>query len=422
MNVYSFVAISIFYLNLPLCLYVLLMEPRSRLHQIFFLVSLSTGLWNLLAGFIMVAETKDTMLLWFRLAAIPAITFFPLVLHFALVLTGSPRKKWLLILIYGLGLIAHYRNWTSFFMFDDIVRVGSSWIFLPATKSPWMYLWLAYSQSCVIAALVLLFRWSRRAPTVRARKQARIIFTSLLLFLLTASIGDYLVAPRLQIPTVSPLLDFFFLVGTVYAVVRYRFLSITHQTISGDVIEAIEVPIMLLSPAAVILKANRAASIALGIDEKDAIGKDLKDLVGGTPALHDGIRRLLRGAVETFGCMLHLDHQPPERTMEVKLSVVKDEFEEPIGIMLAGQVMSGLAPFLQRHQITPREWEVVGYVVSGMKNRAIAALLGISERTVKNHVASVYDKLDVVNRVGLAGMLHDHNLFAVVPAQPPKKA
>ena len=421
MSAYSFVAISIFYLNLPLCLYVLLLDRRSRLHQIFFLMSLTAGLWNLLAGFMMAAGTEEGMLLRFRLAAIAGITLFPLILHFTLVLTGHRRTWWRLLLIYGPAFAAHYRNWTSFFMFEDIVGIGSSWVFLPAYLSPWMYLWLVYSQGTIIVALALLFRWTRRAPSRRAKKQAKIVFSSLLLFLLTASIGDYLVAPRLHIPSVSPLFHIIFLAGTVYAVVRYRFLSITHQTMSGDIIEALDVPILLLSPEAVILKVNRAASIELSIGEKNAIGRGFVEFLGDSNLLRDGIRRLLRGNVEKIGCMLHLDHQPPARTLEVKLSAVKDEFGEIIGILLAGQVMSGLAPFLQRYQITPREWEVVGYVVSGVTNRAIAGFLSISERTVKNHIASVYGKLDVPNRVGLVGMLRDHNLFAVVPPRPGEK-
>jgi DNA-binding CsgD family transcriptional regulator len=418
MSAYSFVAVSLFYVNLALCLYVLLLDRRSRMHQVFFLMSLAAGLWNLLAGFIMPAGTRDVMLLWFHLAAIAGITFFPLTLHFVLALTGRSSKWWLLLLIYGPAIVAHYRNWTSFFMFDDIVRVGTSWVFQPAYASPWMYLWLVYSQGVIIIALVLLYRWSRQASSPRARTQARIVFTSLLLYLLTASIGDYLIAPRLQIPSVSPLLDFIFVVGTVYAVARYRFLSITSQTVSGDIIESLEVPILLLSPAAVILKANRAAALALGTEVHNAVGRGIVEFVGDPGMLHDGIRRLLRGTVEKVGCTLGLAREQSAGTLEVKLTTVKDDFGEVIGILFEGRAMSGLAPFLLRYQITPREWEVIGYVASGVGNRAIAASLFISERTVKNHLANVYNKLDVASRVGLVGILRDHNLFAVAPAPP----
>jgi FixJ family two-component response regulator len=46
-------------------------------------------------------------------------------------------------------------------------------------------------------------------------------------------------------------------------------------------------------------------------------------------------------------------------------------------------------------QLTPREHEVMGLVVSGYHNREIAEKLGISVRTVEVHKAHVMSKLDV---------------------------
>ncbi len=48
--------------------------------------------------------------------------------------------------------------------------------------------------------------------------------------------------------------------------------------------------------------------------------------------------------------------------------------------------------------LTPRETEVLELVAEGLPNKAIAAQLGISDQTVKFHVASICAKLGAANR------------------------
>ena len=50
--------------------------------------------------------------------------------------------------------------------------------------------------------------------------------------------------------------------------------------------------------------------------------------------------------------------------------------------------------------LTPRERDVLELVALGLSNHAIAARLGISDHTVKFHLASVFGKLDVTTRTG----------------------
>lgn len=52
--------------------------------------------------------------------------------------------------------------------------------------------------------------------------------------------------------------------------------------------------------------------------------------------------------------------------------------------------------------LSERERQVLTMVAEGMSNREIASRLGIAERTVKFHRASVYEKLGVSNSVQLA--------------------
>ena len=67
---------------------------------------------------------------------------------------------------------------------------------------------------------------------------------------------------------------------------------------------------------------------------------------------------------------------------------------------IAGQ----LARRMSRVQLSPREQEVLEFVVHGLTNREIADLMHLSHRTVRNHVVSCLDKLRVRDRTEAAAV------------------
>jgi len=61
--------------------------------------------------------------------------------------------------------------------------------------------------------------------------------------------------------------------------------------------------------------------------------------------------------------------------------------------------------------LTQREIEIMQMVAQGLRNRAIAARLSISEGTVKVHLHNMYEKLGVDGRVGLTLYAQQHGLL-----------
>ncbi len=77
--------------------------------------------------------------------------------------------------------------------------------------------------------------------------------------------------------------------------------------------------------------------------------------------------------------------------------------ESPIDPKVARQLLSArsAAP-TARPELTPREDEVLGLVRQGLANKQIARRLGISERTVKAHLTSVFARIGVTDRTQAA--------------------
>jgi DNA-binding NarL/FixJ family response regulator len=84
-------------------------------------------------------------------------------------------------------------------------------------------------------------------------------------------------------------------------------------------------------------------------------------------------------------------------------------------VHLASSCRGAATPALTRlvSPLSDREWEIARPAWDGESSRVIAQRLFLSVRTVDNHLASVYRKLGLPGREGLA-MLFDGN-----PANPP---
>jgi DNA-binding NarL/FixJ family response regulator len=64
----------------------------------------------------------------------------------------------------------------------------------------------------------------------------------------------------------------------------------------------------------------------------------------------------------------------------------------------------------ERHGLTRRELEVLRLVAAGKTNRAVAAELVVSERTVHRHLTNIYAKLGVGSRTQAASFAYKHRL------------
>lgn len=90
------------------------------------------------------------------------------------------------------------------------------------------------------------------------------------------------------------------------------------------------------------------------------------------------------------------------------------EIERRLGTKIDGSSRMAVEGGEATYPLSSRELEVLACVTKGMSNKEIAAMLGISHQTVKNHVTSILRKLDVEDRTQAAifalrrGWVHLH--------------
>jgi DNA-binding NarL/FixJ family response regulator len=91
---------------------------------------------------------------------------------------------------------------------------------------------------------------------------------------------------------------------------------------------------------------------------------------------------------------------PPDRVLEAARAVARGD--AVLSAELAQRLAAWFTTLQQRHgplsHLTPREREVLALMVQGRDNTAIARVLGISPKTVRNVVSAIFTKLQVTDR------------------------
>lgn len=85
--------------------------------------------------------------------------------------------------------------------------------------------------------------------------------------------------------------------------------------------------------------------------------------------------------------------------------------ESPLHPKAARQLLTARARRpTSRVELTPRETDVLGLVRQGLANKQIARRLGISERTVKAHLTSTFQRIGVMDRTQAALWAERNNI------------
>ena len=101
-----------------------------------------------------------------------------------------------------------------------------------------------------------------------------------------------------------------------------------------------------------------------------------------------------------------------DETADLELEAARDELAQlgaEVDLARAESIRAGTGVRGQ-HGLTPRELQVLRRLATGESNKAIAARLGVSRRTVDRHVSNLYAKLHVSSRAAATAYAYEHEL------------
>ena len=138
----------------------------------------------------------------------------------------------------------------------------------------------------------------------------------------------------------------------------------------------------------------------------DGIAEDLGGEVLVLTSYSDSAR--IVAALDAGAVGYLLKDADPEDVLDGVRAVSRGE--SPIHPRAARELLVNRRPSADMPDLTPREREVLGLVREGLANKQIARRLGITERTVKAHLTSIFATIGVADRTSAALWAERHRV------------
>jgi PAS domain S-box-containing protein len=383
MSIFPFLHFFGFVAYCYLAVYILIKNPAALVNRITTAVFLCFAVWSFSFVFFHAPGTsKQAAALFTNISAIGWISFSSFYFWFMLAYTGKTaifNKKWFFPVLFGIPLLFIYKQWTGF-IFVDYVWQWYGWRGIYGSTL-WPYLFFFYYICLVCLGLILNFVFIKRTDSPVLKKQASIIFVAMLIALVLGSFTDvvFILAGIAVIPNIA---DFFVLawaVGVVYAMVKYKFLSITPITAADNIIATMFDSLILLDVEGYIVAVNCAASNLSGYSEEELKGEPVDILLGdstdGREAFFENL--VLKEAVKTGDFVLRTK-DGEDIPVLFSSSLLKDENGTAVGIVCVAKDISERKR-LEKETLKSKKLESVGILAAGIAhdfNNLLAVIIG----------------------------------------------
>ncbi|MBN2041352.1 MAG: hypothetical protein JW864_15030 [Spirochaetes bacterium] len=378
--------------------YVFFMNPGSKTNRSFLYLCLAFFLWSL--AYLLLNITSGNNEIINKAANISRFIYAPLLFRFFMIFTGYHKKIKNYYLYNALIWLI-----TLFYIFYSIFDDKTETHYFTGYLNLFSHIIFNIINLCGVASLIF---WGKFSKLKREKRQSHIIIFGAILTITITIISDY-ISDSINLPVITPALVLIWFFFIFYAIITNQFMAFIPTYINQDIIDNINELIILLDNNKKIIYANnRTKSI---INEEDIEDSDISAVIYEHAKIYPEIDKLLENKFRTFSCRVNfLMNKKSKIPVDAIFSAAKDKYSDPMGILIIGNELKGLNQLKLLFKITAREAEIIQELVDGFTNPNIAKHMGISENTLKRHIANIYLKLDIRNRVELLNFLKDLNL------------
>jgi PAS domain S-box/diguanylate cyclase (GGDEF) domain len=334
-QIFSFLSFLAFIVYLRLGLQVYQADRQQRVNKLFLALTLSLAIWSF--GYIFIYSHLDdaTAQFWFwnKFSAFGWSIYSGIALHLSLELTRKERflrNSWAYMLIYSPGVVA---------LAAELAFFGPAYHPLYA-KNLFALLHGIYYSICIVASLILVWRWGRKTSLRREKKQARlVVFSGLISFV--SGFLIHTIIPLLgirEIPPIGQILALVWAWGVTLAISKYKLLNLSALVSTDQILAEVTDLIFLLNTEKKIIRVNRRTEEVLNFDTFELEGKPFQKLIADCAEPKKNFDDFLHIGEEAKRVEVQLLAKSGESiAINLYVTNVRDNLEDIAGLLLIGQ-------------------------------------------------------------------------------------
>jgi len=282
MNIFSLILTIFSIIYFFLGIKVLLLDKRSALNRLFFVLNLSLFIWSFAAAFYISAYDEATCIFWNKLSSVGFYLYIGIALHFFLLFVKKEnllKQWWMYIILYLPSIIFSYKEIITGFYVNVYLQGSNGWIISARTDSVWFWALITYIIVYISSNIIISYKLQKTAISLRERKQSRVLIIASSLSLLTGLIIMVLVSILdFNIPDVTPLSGAIWSFGIYYAILKYKLMAMTPTFIAENMFQTIVDSVILTDPNGLILNVNPETQMLLGYNQEELVGEPLEKI------------------------------------------------------------------------------------------------------------------------------------------------